>query len=194
MVLVACERVNETKKYLTMKTKSYILLSSMILLLMCSFSMDNGYYTGWGDTPILMERAVFEGAVQTMPARELEKTSRISLLGNLIYIVELHRGVHVIDNTDPKNPNVDFHFINIPGCVDMSIKDTIMYARSAEDLVAIDISNISDVKVMSRVRETFPELKSDEWAYGVATRFQKGNRPENTVIVGWEENESNLNE
>ena len=93
--------------------------------------------------------------------------------------------VHVIDNADPRNPKVDY-FINIPGCMDMAIKDDVMYARSAEDLVAINISDLSQVQEINRVKETFPELYLYEDYYDVPYRFQKGQRPENTVIVAWE--------
>lgn len=168
-----------------MKIGKHLSLALLALLMLCGFSMDVSYYEGYSSTPILMERSDFESAIATLPAKELSKTTRISLLGSRIFIVEQFKGVHVIDNADPRNPKVDY-FINIPGCMDMAIKDDVMYARSAEDLVAINISDLSQVQEINRVKETFPELYLYEDYYSVPYRFQKGQRPENTVIVAWE--------
>ena len=168
-----------------MKIKNHLLLFGVSILLLCSFSMDVGYYGGYGSTPKLMLRSDFEQAIKTLSVKELDKTSRINIKGNMIYIVELYRGVHVIDNADPSQPKT-IHFINIPGCVDMSIKGNQLFARSAEDLVAIDISDISDVKEISRLRETFPEIENGDEYYSLPYRFSKGQRPANTVIVAWE--------
>ena len=169
-----------------MKNSNPILLILISFLFLCSFSKDVSYSGDGSSTPVLMKRVDFEKAIATDVAQELHNTSRISLKDNRIYVVELYKGVHVIDNTDPTQPNSDFHFITIPGCVDMSIKGDVLYARSAEDLVAVDISDITNVKEISRVKETFPELGADVEYYGLPYRFQKGQRPANTVIVAWE--------
>lgn len=167
-----------------MKTKGkHVLLALLTLLLLCGFSMDVSYYNDY-TTPILMERADFEASVATLPVKELSRTTQIRLLGNHIFIVEQYKGVHVIDNEDPTDPTGEY-FFNIPGCMDIAIKDDVMYARSAEDLVAIDISDLSHIVEINRVKETFPEIiESDDYSY-IPYRFQKGQRPDNTVIVGW---------
>lgn len=175
---------------IAMKVKSHILLFFVSLLILCGFSADIGYYGGQGETPVLMLRSDFEAAIKSLPPKELNVTSRISLKDNYIFIVELYKGVHVVDNTNPSHPEI-VHFINIPGCVDMTInKRNELFARSAVDLVAIDITNLTDVKEINRERETFSELESID-AYGIPYRFQEGQRPDNTVIVAWKNNEMN---
>ncbi len=171
------------------KIKKHIALSFITLLLLCSFSMDVSYYGDYSSTPILMTRSDFEQAIATLPAKELNKTTRISIKDTMIYIVELYRGVHIIDNSDVTSPFVT-SFINIPGCVDMAIKGDVLYARSAVDLVAIDISDISNVKQINRVKETFPELELNDEYYDLPYRFQEGQRPDSTVIVGWQTKEN----
>ena len=136
------------------KSVKHSFLALLTLLLMCGFSMDVSYF-GSNTTPILMKRADFEAAVATLAPKALSNTTQIRLLGDRIYIVEEFKGVHVINNEDPSAPQVDY-FINIPGCMDIAIKDNVMYARSAEDLVAVDISDLSQVVEINRVRETFP--------------------------------------
>lgn len=173
-----------------MKVKNQILFLSVSFLMLCSFSNDVGYYGTYGSTPVLMKRAAFESAIKTLPIKELDNTTRINLYRDMIYIVELYKGVHVIDNTNPVDPQ-QIYFINIPGCVDMSIKGDQLFARSAEDLVAVDISDLSNVQEIknARVRETFPELANNNGEDYMPSRFSKEERPDSTVIVAWIDNE-----
>ena len=172
-----------------MKTKSHILLFFISLLLLSSFSRDVGYYGSYGNMPVLMLRSDFENAIKTLAPKVMNVTSRINLKGSNIYVVELYKGVHVVDNSNPSDPEV-IHFINIPGCVDMTIKGDQLFARSAVDLVAIDISDLSEVQEINRVRETFSELENSE-SYGIPYKYSVGQRLENTVIVAWTNNEIN---
>lgn len=169
--------------------KGHLFVFAISVLFLCGFSMDVAYYSSSGSIPVLMERSDFEQGIKTLPAKTLERTTRISLKGSYIFIVEQFMGVHVIQNADPSKPEL-LHFISIPGCTDMTIKDDIMYARSAEDLVAINISDLSHVQEINRVRETFPELYFSGENY-VPYKYSKEERPENTVIVGWIQSNSN---
>jgi hypothetical protein len=169
-----------------MKIKSHILLASVCLLLLSSSSFGDIYFYDYQKNyPVLMQRSNFEKAIKTIDHQDFEQTSRISFKDNYIYIVEQYRGVHVINNTDTSSPQNE-HFILIPGCMDMAIKDDIMYARSAEDLVAINISNLPSIELVNRTEETFPEVGSPyEGGDHVPYKFSKAQRPENTVIVAW---------
>ncbi len=167
-----------------MKRKNQLdLMAAALLLLLSSFSFNGRDYYG-GEVPLLMKRSAFEGAIKTMESRDLERTSRISFKDDYIYIVELYEGIHVINNVNPQAPKTEY-FISIPGCVDMAIKNAELFARSAEDLVAIDISDISNVKEITRVKETFPELTNRNG--NLPYRFSKKERPDDTVIVNWTE-------
>ncbi|CAN5519480.1 hypothetical protein BH23BAC1_BH23BAC1_15330 [soil metagenome] len=80
----------------------------------------------------------------------LHNPGKIYLKGDFIYINEAGRGIHVINNADPANP-VKSGFINIPGTYDMAIRGDILYADSYMDLLAIDISNGDDIRVVNRI-------------------------------------------
>ena len=74
-------------------------------------------------------------------------------------------------------------FIEIPGNMDMAIKNNILYADSYIDLVAIDISNVTSPIEVSRVEDVFPyttpPLTNDD--YRVAkVEEEKG------VVIDWE--------
>jgi hypothetical protein len=109
---------------------------------------------------------------------------KIYLKGQYIYIVEKYKGVHIIDNYNRTNP-VNKQFIKIPGCIDVAIKNYTLFADNAVDLVAIDITDIENVKVTSRTKEAFPEIIPPDFDY-VPSEYNKNNRPNNTIIVAWE--------
>ena len=141
------------------------------------------YYSEY--KPILMERSVLENSISFQNPRQLCTTGKIYFKDNIIYINEKYEGVHVIDNSNPAEPN-NLGFICVPGSIDLAMKNDILYIDNATDLVAIDLSDgAENLKITERIKETFPEHLPPD---GLTMRpeFQKENRPENTVIIGWE--------
>ncbi len=134
-------------------------------------------------SPILMKRSDLENSVRSIAPIELENPGKIYLKDTFVYVIEKYKGIHVINNTDATKP-VKEKFITLPGIVDISMKGNVLYADNAVDLVAVDVSNLSNVVVVSRIRNVFPELLHPEWAY-IPWEFSRTNRPENTVIVEW---------
>jgi len=136
------------------------------------------------NAPVYMSYKELRSSVKSMPVTEtrLAKPGKIYYWNNYLFVNEYSKGIHVIDNTDPSNPTFET-FINIPGNVDMSIKDGILYADSYIDLVALDISDIQDVKEIHRVDSIFPysipETNSNLMMEQIDTK--KG------VVIGYEE-------
>lgn len=93
--------------------------------------------------------------IHTEAARTMEDPGKIYLYGNYVFIVEKAEGIHVIDNTDPSNP-VKVNFIRVTGINDVAVKGHHLYADNISDLVAIDISDISEVTVSKRVKDVYP--------------------------------------
>ncbi len=140
-------------------------------------------------TPILMHKSELANSVVYKTAQELKRPGKIYLKGNYIYINEKYKGVHIIDNTNPSNPQKT-GFIKIPGCIDIAIKHNTLYADNAVDLVAVDISDLPTIKVTKRIEDVFPEHTppNNNW---IPFEFQPENRPENTVIIEWIKNPVN---
>src|SRR5207249_9750630 len=59
-----------------------------------------------------------------------------------IFVSEVNQGIHVIDNTNPSSPQ-NVAFINVPGNLDIAIKDNVLYADSYIDFVAVEIGRAS---------------------------------------------------
>ena len=105
-------------------------------------------------------------SLKTFPAQELENPGKIYLKDNYLFINELKKGIHIIDNTNPASPKA-ISFIQILGNIDIAVKDNILYADSYLDFVALDISNPKDVKEISRTESVFPNGQVDGlgWSY-----------------------------
>lgn len=85
----------------------------------------------------------------------LQSPGKIYYWNSFLFVNEVNKGIHIIDNSDPSKP-VFKKFVNIPGNVDISIKDGILYADSYIDLVALDITNIDNIVEVSRLDSIFP--------------------------------------
>lgn len=106
-----------------------------------------------------------EGAIANSTA-ELVNPGKIYIKDKYLFINEIKKGIHVIDNSNPASPKF-ISFINIPGNVDMAVIDNIMYADSYSDMVVINISNPEKVGVVKRVKKVFPNGTVDgiSWYY-----------------------------
>ena len=89
---------------------------------------------------------------------------------------EVNKGIHVIDNSNAASP-VNAAFIDLPGNVDIAVKENILYADFYTDLVAIDISNPLNVSAIKFVPNVFPQ----RYYYGYRTDSTK-------VIYDWVKN------
>lgn len=86
---------------------------------------------------------------------ELIQAGKIFVHQNLLLINDVNRGVHIFDNSDPKNPQA-IGFIPVLGNLDISIKNDTLFVDNFIDLVALDISNLPEVKESKRIENVFP--------------------------------------
>jgi hypothetical protein len=107
------------------------------------------------NVPVYMDYATLRSSVNHSPARDLVHPGKIYFKGNYLLIVEYREGVHVIDVSNPANPQNKV-FIQIPGCIDIAVKDNYLYADSYVDLVTVDISDIANPKESGRINDIFP--------------------------------------
>jgi hypothetical protein len=105
--------------------------------------------------PVYMLRAELQSAVKVSPAQTLREPGKIYTKGHYLFINEINKGVHIVDNSNPAAPRF-LSFINIPGNLDIAVKGNILYADNYIDLVAFDISNPLDVRLINRVENIFP--------------------------------------
>ena len=105
--------------------------------------------------PVYMLRADLQQAVKVVAPQDMHEPGKIYAKGNYLFINEVNKGIHIIDNANPATPR-KISFIQIDGNIDMAVKGNILYADNYIDLVALDISNPLDVKLVKRVENIFP--------------------------------------
>lgn len=95
-------------------------------------------------------------------AQEVEgEAGKIWYSNEFLFINIVKKGVLVIDNKNPKQPQ-KLGFIQIPGNVDIAVKDEVLFANHHDDLIALDIKKmdkINDKKVLKRFDGVFPQYR-----------------------------------
>jgi hypothetical protein len=162
--------------------KKLLVLFSFLALQACGPEENTVEMTAY--TPILMKRADLAQSIKVLPAREIKEAGKIYIYQNLLYINDKFRGIHVFDNSDPTNPTA-IGFISIPGNLDVAIKNGMMYADNSVDLVAFTYDG-QNVVLADRKQNVFPEIVPPDFG-AIPSEYLPENRPENTVIIRWEE-------
>jgi hypothetical protein len=139
------------------------LVACLLSIAGCLKDSCNNVYVYKLYTPVYKSLDELRAAVKTESPRDIEAPGKIYLYGNYIFLNELNKGVHVIDNSNPSAPN-KIAFINIPGNLDIAVKENILYADSYIDLVALDISTPQHVRETKRVKLAFPYR---QYEYGI---------------------------
>ncbi|MEM1325837.1 MAG: hypothetical protein AAGI23_07785 [Bacteroidota bacterium] len=82
-------------------------------------------------------------------ARTVENPGKIFVGEDFLLIGEEGKGIHVVDNRDPRNPT-PLHFLNIPDSREFYVHEQTIYAESMYDVVKINIENIDQAVLESR--------------------------------------------
>ena len=142
-------------KRLTVEVLSFLLIATMLSFSACIKDTCKQEYTYTYYEAVYKTKAEVRANIKTNAPRQAENTGKIYIRGNIIFLNEVDRGIHVINNANPSQP-VNVAFIDIPGNMDMAVKGNILYADLYTDLVAIDITDPLNVKVKKVIEGVFP--------------------------------------
>lgn len=161
-----------------MKKAGIILIIFTIIFTGCEDKFTHEYMA---NTPVYMSYDKLREGIKQTEAKTLENHGKIYFKDQYIFLIKELEGIHVIDNSDPVNP-VNTTFIEIPGCIDMAIKDHVLYADSYIDMVSLDVSNIGNITLIDRITDVMPYTlpKWDE-NYPIGPIEQ-----DSGVVIGWE--------
>ena len=104
--------------------------------------------------PAYATSAEIKAAVKVEEPIPLSDIGRIYFKDGILYINESGKGIHIIDNKNPKSPR-PLSFLHIPGNYDLAIRGNTLYADSYVDLVAFDISDLANIKEVNRIEKLF---------------------------------------
>ena len=89
------------------------------------------------------------------------KAGKIYVKGNTIYQNDIGKGIHIINNSNPSAAR-RVAFLELPGNTEMAVKVNIMYANNYNDLVLIDISNVTSPREVKRLVNMFASYNTQK--------------------------------
>lgn len=129
--------------------------------------------------PVYMSQQEFENAVEMREPRAIQDPGKIYFYDGYLFVNEINEGVHIIDNRNPASPS-RVGFITIPANKDVAVKGNRLYADSHSDLLVFDISDLQNVKLVSRKEDVF--IKSATEYPGMP--YQQVD-PSKGIVVNW---------
>ena len=133
--------------------KRLIILFSIIGIFLTSCE-DKRLQTYMANVPVYMSYDELRSSFEVIADVPMEKPGKICFYGSHLFINEYQEGIHVVDLSDPSQPEL-VAFIKIPGNVDMAIRNDMLYAESYVDLLVIDISDPEQPELAKRVEDLF---------------------------------------
>jgi hypothetical protein len=115
--------------------------------------------------------------VSVNPAKAITSYGKIFIKGNYIFLNEVDKGFHIIDNSNPAAPN-KIAFVSVPGNLDLIGKGNYLIADSYIDLLTFDISNPNNIQLVNRKENALPYRIynygfTDDSARGIIVNFTK---------------------
>lgn len=142
----------------------------------CSDKIEDTYIV---NEPVYLSYEDLRSPLKTTESPGILHPGKIYFKDDYIFVNEYQKGIHVIDNGDPADPEI-VTFIEIPGNMDLAIRETILYADSYVDLVAIDIGDLENIAEVGRVENAFPYI-IPFYENGIVEEIDE----EQGVITGW---------
>lgn len=171
-----------------MKKLGYLLFSILMMGFVACDESISETVTYKINEPVFMELDDFRSSVKVKSeVHELTGYGKICYYNGYLYMSEPGKGIHIIDNQDPSNPQV-VGYIELLGNADLSIRNKLLYADSYIDLVWFDVTNPAQPQLAGRLENVFPEaLPLIENGLGVDYMMSYGEERQDKVIVGWKE-------
>lgn len=153
----------------------------------CVSQYDNGIPAQTvGYVPVYSNDLTTLKKITAEPPRASVRGGKMYTVGNLLFQVEQDSGIHVINYSNPFNPQ-KLGFIKSFLCREVSVKNGFIYTNNLSDLVVIDAGNWSNVHEAGRVAGVFPDLVNQfpektnafETIYFECPDSRKG------AVIGW---------
>jgi hypothetical protein len=142
-------------------TKIFTSLSKITSLLIAMFFIsgcvkDHCTHTYTYFMPVYKTSDEVRANIKSNHPREIERPGKLFIKGDYIFLNEVDKGIHIINNVNPANPQ-NVAFVDIPGNMELAVKGNNLYVDLYTDLVTLDITDPSNVVVKSIIDNAFPE-------------------------------------
>jgi hypothetical protein len=172
-----------------MKNLVFALFAGIIVFSGCSDTVTETV-TYMINEPVFMSADQFRSSVKVAAQPvTISNYGKMCFYDGYIYISETEKGIHIIDNRNPANPQ-NIGFIELMGNADLAIRNGKLYADSFIDLVWFDISNPAMPELEGRLESVFIKympLPQTGNEYGIDYNLCYGmNGAGKGIVVGWE--------
>jgi len=135
--------------------------------------------------PVFMATSTFRNSVKvTTVPQTITSIGKMCFYNNYLYISEPEKGIHIINNTDPANPQ-QTGFIELMGNADLAIRNGLLYADSYIDLVWFDVTNPAIPELKGRLDSIFPyavPMTQNQYGIDYAKSYPGTSKG---IIIGW---------
>lgn len=138
-----------------MRKNILLLLSIFFCSVLTGCMKDNLTRTYQILIPVYKDKAEVYANIKSNTPAAIVSPGKLFVYGNYIFLNEVDKGVHVIDNSIPTNPVIKA-FINIPGNLDIAVKGNTLYADLYNDMVVVDIADPLQARYVKHINGVFP--------------------------------------
>ncbi len=132
----------------------FLFFSTILFFSACDGETDEEIVEVVGMKPVYMKKTEAKTIYATEP-QPIISPGKIYMKKPYMFIAEKGKGVHIVNNTNPENPE-KLAFIHVPGNNDIAVRAHILFVDNFTDLVSIDIHDLSNIKVVNRIKDAFP--------------------------------------
>lgn len=141
----------EWTKLIFVGTLFVILLT---ILASCQENCDKPTYMHY--EPIFAPMSEVRVTANFVAPQVLKSPGKLYFKDNHIFVSEINKGIHVINNSNPRRPQ-KVGFISLPGNKDLAAKGDFLYADNYMDLVILDISDKENIEEINRLENVFDQ-------------------------------------
>lgn len=153
----------------------FVLLISVAAFTSCNKKQES--VDGWKPIYSIEENTE---TIEMKSSEPLEKPGRIYVYEQYLLVNDQAKGIHIYDNSNTSNP-FEVSFIAIPGNLDFSVREGMLYADNITDMIIIDISNPASPEYKNRIKSVFPVQQfPDEFGAFECVDNSRG------TVIGWE--------
>ena len=131
--------------------------------------------------PVYETVSQLKANIKSGSPEEIENPGKIVILGHYIFLNEIEKGIHIINNANPAAPQ-NVSFIKIPGNMDIAVKGNTVYADSYADLVTLDVSDPAHV-ALKDYKENVLQFPYYAGAVAYGPQYK---------IAGWEKKDTTI--
>jgi len=130
--------------------------------------------------------ALEEIEVKSEAPRAFDQLGKIVYIDPILLINEHLKGIHVLDNSNPENPE-PIAFWSIPGNVDFTVTGDFLYADNSWNLLVIDITDIQAIQLLSTLENFYQRPQTEQLYPRDYSGFFECVDVSKGIVVEWEE-------